>query len=140
MKLDPKERPEHYDFVKNILGDCPEPARSRTFGIVDNDGNLRAVALFHDFNPIARRIEITLASDGCRLWLTKTLIKQFYNYIWGVLNVHRIQAMASPDNEEILKALAYFGFEYEARLTDWYGPHKDGLVFVAFHPNSKIHH
>ncbi len=77
-------------------------------------GPFRAVALFCNYT--GRNIDVHLASDGSKRWMTKTFLRSAFAYMFDQLKVERVTALVPAKNEAALAFDRHIGFIDEGRL------------------------
>lgn len=119
--------------------------RHMSMGIIDGE-TLLAGVVFHNYNPEARVIEFTAASNS-RRWLTRQSLWAMFNYAFNTAKCQMVVMRVSEDNrmwngrgiQRILKA---YGFK-ETRIDDLRGKGIAELIYTltgeawasnGFHP------
>lgn len=70
---------------------------------------LRAVALFNNFDPDAGVIELHLAGDG-RRWLTRPVMFEMFSFPFDQLKCRTVVTRTAPENTPALRLNARYGF------------------------------
>jgi RimJ/RimL family protein N-acetyltransferase len=114
--------------IKHLFLDSLGPFR--TFGIVDEDGYIRGVALYHGYAPRYASIEISFALDGPR-WLTAPVIAGILSYPFEQLGCGRVTAVTRSKKPGAAAArfLSKFGFKREGLARRGFGEFGDALIF-----------
>ena len=85
-------------------------------GAVVMDGNkIVAAAVYHQYRPSNRTIEMSIAADHPR-WATRGTIKQLLAYPFSQLGCIKVVALIMADNWRSIKLVQGLGFEREALL------------------------
>jgi RimJ/RimL family protein N-acetyltransferase len=86
-----------------------------------------AGVVFSDFNGV--NINMHVASDGSRRWLTKEFLRVVFDYPFNQAKVKRVTGLVGEGNIEARKFDEHIGFKLEARLA---GAHPTGdlLIYV----------
>ena len=92
---------------------------------LDKDGHLVAGVVFDEFN--GANINIAVASDGSRKWLTRSFLWAVFDYAFHVCKVKRVTALIAETNEESQRFCSHVGFTHEATLKD---AHVDGDILI----------
>ena len=98
------------------------------FGI-DRDGQLIAGVVFNDYNGV--NIDMHVASDGSKRWMTKELLWMVFDYAFNQAKVNRITGLVAATNVAARRFDEHIGFTLEATLK---GAHPEGdlLVYVLW--------
>ena len=96
----------------------------RCLGIV-RDGVIGAVIGYDNFNGSA--IEMHVASDGSRQWMTKSLLRAAFHYPFNVCDAKVILGMVPSRNFEAVKMSLKLGFLNVASIKDG---HPDGNLYL----------
>lgn len=86
----------------------------------------RAVVLFCGYNGHA--IEMHVASDGSRRWLTRDYLRACFRYAFVQLGVRRVTGLVSAKNEAALKFDRALGFKDEGCIRQGADDGSDLLV------------
>lgn len=93
---------------------------SETFGVIDDEGVLRG-ALVTWFKTDATA-ELSVFGE-----LSNDVVKAYFRWVFG--HIHRLEVRTSRRNKAVKKAAPKYGFSYQGRDRDYYGPGDDALVF-----------
>ena len=96
------------------------------FGIEDN-GKLIAGVVFNDYN--GANINMHVASDRSRRWMTRELLWMVFDYAFNQTKVKRITGLVGEGNSEARRFDEHIGFRLETTLKDAH-PTGDMLVYV----------
>lgn len=100
------------------------------FGIIDEAGHIRGVALYHGYAPRYRGIEISFVLESPR-WLTRAVIAGILSYPFDQLNCVRVTA-ATPGKKSAASArrfLEKFGFKREGLARLGFGDFGDAVIY-----------
>jgi RimJ/RimL family protein N-acetyltransferase len=120
----------HDEVVARAVAQLIPHARGRGFenytaiGIADADGKFIAGIVYHNYDEVARRIEITGAALPGSRWLTRETIRRMYGYPFDQLGVQMIVQHTPADNERLLEQLARGGYMF-VRVPRWFGEDRD---------------
>ena len=89
----------------------PIPRPFTSIGVADNNGNILAVAIFHDFAIVD--IHVTFIAATRSRWATKPIIKSLLHYPFLQLGVKRMTAITNKSNKKARKLLESLGFKLE---------------------------
>lgn len=98
------------------------------FGIVDDDGYLRGVALYHAYAPQYASIEITFALESPR-YLSRKVIAGIMAYPFLQLNCQRVSAATPRRAKPARRFLKTFGFQLEGVGRRGFGPWGDAMAY-----------
>lgn len=94
------------------------------FGI-ESDGELIAGVVFNEYN--GANMNIHVASDGSKRWMTKELLWMVFDYAFNQAKVKRLTGLVGEKNLDSQRFNKNLGFTVEARLA---GAHPDGDMLV----------
>lgn len=98
------------------------------FGI-EQDGRLIAGVAFNDYN--GANINMHVASDGSKRWMTRELLWMVFDYPFNQLKVKRITGLVSEGNRKAQYFDEHLGFVFETTLESAH-PTGDLLVYRMF--------
>jgi hypothetical protein len=128
MTITATPREEYFKFInKRLKANYTKYNATIMANVVDN--KIKAVLVFHTLVKAERRVDVAIASDMSKQWLTRNFIDFGYRLAFHLIKAHRVQCYTKPDNEASIKLIQAMGFKQEALLTDWYGPQNPALVF-----------
>ena len=104
-----EQRPEFFAFINEALGAQYEPSKSRVFARVDSE--IRAVVLFTE--PRKWSVEMAVASDGSKAWMSRRLLRAAFGYPFKQLGKARITARIESDNARAIALDEALGFTHE---------------------------
>lgn len=105
------------------------------YGVVVNEGRALAVVAFHQYDTLARTMQISMAADVPR-WATKQTIRDLLLYPFERAGVFKVWTM-QPDHDAGRRAARFnegIGFRREAILPDQYGPGVGAIVTAMTRP------
>jgi hypothetical protein len=105
------------------------------YGVIVNDGDALAVVAFHQFDPLARTMQVSMAADAPR-WATRRTIGDLLRYPFERAGVFKLWAM-QPDHAAGRRAARFnegIGFRREVVLPDQYGPGVGAIVTAMTRP------
>ncbi len=77
---------------------------------------LVAGVLFDAFN--GRSVQMHVASDGTRAWMTRAYLAVCFDYPFNQLRVKKIVGLVDSENADAIRFDTALGFAHEATLTD----------------------
>jgi RimJ/RimL family protein N-acetyltransferase len=95
-------------------------------GIIDDDGALIAGVVFHNWSPQNGTIELSAAALPGKRWLTRTTIRQMYEYAFDTCGCQMVISVVSERNERVLRQFAAGGYTF-VRLSRHYGRDHDAI-------------
>lgn len=98
------------------------------FGIVDREGVLQGVALYHNYAPHYRSIEITFGLESPR-YLSKSVIAGVFAYPFNQLQLQRCSAVTPRSSASARRFLEKFGFRREGLIRLGFGDFGDAVVY-----------
>lgn len=121
-----EQQQRFFDYINQALGSSYDPSSSRVIARVAADGAIRGVVLFND--PSKHAVEMAVASDGSRTWLSKTFLRLSFDYAFNQLGKLRVSSLVRTNN---VKAVAFnesLGFVNEGCLLDLFGRGEHAFV------------
>ncbi len=100
----------------------------------ERDGALVAGVAYSDYNGV--NMQMHVASDGSRRWMTREFLRVCFDYPFNQAKVKRVTGLVGEGNMEARKFDEHLGFTLEARLK---GAHPTGdlLVFCMWKSNCR---
>lgn len=92
---------------------------------VEEDGKLIAGVVFNEYN--GANINMHVASDGSKRWMTKQLLWMVFDYAFNQAKVKRITGLVASNNIAARKFDEHIGFVHETTLV---GAHPEGDLIV----------
>lgn len=92
---------------------------------VERDGALVGGIVFNEFN--GANMNMHVASDGSRNWMTKTLLWMIFDYAFNQAGVKRLTGLIGEGNVESQRFADHIGGKLEAALPD---AHPDGELLI----------
>jgi RimJ/RimL family protein N-acetyltransferase len=96
------------------------------------NGEIIAGVVFNDYNGV--NIQMHVASDGSKRWLTREFLWTVFDYPFNQAKVNRITTLVGEGNKEALKFNEHIGFERETTLRGAH-PTGDFIVYVMWKRN-----
>ena len=94
---------------------------------VQQDGQLIAGAVFHDYRNEHRQIEASIASDSPR-WATRSVLYSLFAYPFNQCDANRLLVTCDESNDKAMKMNKQLGFTPEGILRQMYYPN-DAIVW-----------
>lgn len=117
--------PECLEFVNKMLNVKFTPENARWISNIDEDGKLLGVVVFSRFTPW--NCELSAASVSSKAW-SRAMMRAVFTYCFIDCGLSRVTAVVEDGNFTALEFDKRLGYIQEARLKDWYGPEKDGIL------------
>lgn len=95
-------------MTQRIWGDDRDMMAGTIMAVVDEDA-VKAVVLFHNYEPEAGVIEVSAASDSKR-WLTRPILWEMFSYAFGEVGCQAVVARIDPDNTSLARIFTAYGF------------------------------
>lgn len=116
-------------FVASLIPHCrrgfgPNVA---AMGVIEDDGNLIAGIVWHNFDPDAGTIEISGAALPGKQWLSRETLKRMYRYPFFVCGCQMVVQRTPADNAKLIYTLFRFGYEFEL-IPRLFGRDRDCMV------------
>lgn len=93
-------------FLTNRIWGEPRAMSDGTIMAVVNDGAVKAVALFHNYQPDDGVIEISLAGDGKR-WMTRPVLFEMFSFPFDQLKCQAVVTRTDAGTPLALRQAAY---------------------------------
>lgn len=77
------------------------------------NGLIAGVVVFDNFSPYD--VNVHVASDGSKRWITKELVYEVFAYPFVQLGLNRITGLVAAKNEAALRFNLHFGLKVEGR-------------------------
>lgn len=98
-------------FVASRIDGCERGFENfKTLGIVDDEGQLIAGLVYHNWNPESAVIEISGAADNPR-WLTRPVLHDMFSYPFQQIGVQMVVMRVSEKNKRLHRILKAYGFD-----------------------------
>ena len=94
---------------------------------VQQNGQLIAGAVFHDYRPKNGQIEASIASDSPR-WATRSVLYSLFAYPFIQCDANRLLVTCDESNDKAMKMNKQLGFTPEGILRQMYYPN-DAIIF-----------
>ena len=120
--------PEVVSWVAARTGEHGNYGAAVGFGI-EQDGALIAGVVFNEWNGV--NINMHVASDGTRRWMTKELLWMVFDYAFNQAKVKRITGLVGEGNAVARAFDEHIGFRLETTLKSAH-PTGDLLVYAMF--------
>ena len=95
-------------FLADRTGDG-EYSRGTALAVADGK-TIKAVALFHNWQPQAGVVEISAASD-CKRWLSRRVLWAMFDYAFNTLGAQVVVARIDPTRDELSRIFTAYGFK-----------------------------
>lgn len=97
-------------------------------GILDrHKQNMIAGAVFHDYQPEAGTIQMSMAADN-HMWATRDVLRDLLAYPFLQLGVFKVWTSTPQDNMMALRINERAGFKREAVLAHHYGKKRHAVI------------
>lgn len=116
-------------WVTERTGGVYYPGSGQAIGL-EKDGVLVAGVLYDNFN--GRSVQMHVASDGTRRWMTKQYLLRCFDYPFHQLKVRKIIGQVDSENSDALKFDLALGFVVEAVIKD--ASRKGDLMILTMTP------
>lgn len=121
--------PEVAAFVASLIPGMERGfGNNKAIGIVNDDGELVAGLVYHNWEPEAGVIEVSGASVD-RRWMTREVLNAMYDYPFLVCGCQMIVQRNSARNEHLNRQLRRWGYN-EYHIPRMKGRDEDGIVFT----------
>jgi len=98
-----------------------------TIGFV-KEGYLIAGAVFNNYRPMAKDIQLTIVADT-PLWTSKTSLRAIFNYVFNQLECNRFTVTIAKNNKRARKLAEGVGFVYEGNARKGYDGINDAIIY-----------
>jgi len=99
----------------------------KAIGVVGASGVLAAGLVYHDYQPRARTIQLSMAADSPR-WATKQVIRLLLFYPFEELGLNKVWTATPHTNTRALKFNKGVGFVQEGVLRHQFGPGEHAVI------------
>lgn len=115
-------------FVASLIPSCCERGfgKCKAIGVVE-DGNLIAGFVYHNWEPEAAIIEISIAALPGKQWLTRATIAHLYQYPFRQLGCQMVIGRIDAENERLQRQMAMLGYSM-IRVPRMLGRGRDGVL------------
>jgi RimJ/RimL family protein N-acetyltransferase len=127
MKIDFEQKPEYFEWASRVLD--AKYTKDNGCKIMTNlyeGGEIAAVCVYSRFHET--NLEMSIASDGAGMWMSKTFLFQSFAYPFLMLKKRRVMAVVDVENVAALNLNKRLGFVPEGRLRRWFGEHDAVLL------------
>jgi RimJ/RimL family protein N-acetyltransferase len=100
---------------------------SRAIGVVNDEGQLIAGIVYHNYDPPAGVMEMSGACLPGANWLTRETLKRIYQYPFLHCGCQMVLMRVAAENERLLRLLAAKNFSF-IRIPRLRGHDKDAIV------------
>lgn len=101
-------------------------AECRAAGVL-RGGELVAAVLFHEWNPLAATIQLSMAS-ATPLWASRAVIADLFRYAFVVAQVNKLWTAIPHDLVRAIRFNEGIGMKREATLRHQYGPKRHAVI------------
>jgi hypothetical protein len=100
--------------VAQMIPSCRERGfgRCKAIGVVDENGTLIAGVVYHNWQPEAGVIEVSVAAFGHPRWLTRETLRRIHEYPFEQIGAQMMLGLASTDDQRLLRQLAALGYMF----------------------------
>ncbi len=100
--------------VAQMIPSCRERGfgRCKAIGVVDGDGRLIAGVVYHNWQPEAGVIEMSVAALSDTRWLTRETLRRVHDYPFRQIGAQMILGLTSTDDQRLLRQLAALGYMF----------------------------
>lgn len=99
----------------------------RAIGVFNEDGEIIAGLVYHNWEPEAGIIEISAAAVPRTYWMTRQTLQHMYGYPFDQLHCQMVVQRVRASDERQLRMLAVYGFALH-KIARLYGRDEDGVV------------
>ncbi len=99
----------------------------KAIGVVSNDGKMLAGVIYHDYQPTAETIQLSMAADSPR-WARKGVIRGLLHYPFEQIGVQKLWTATPHTNERAIRFNKGIGFTQEAVLAHHFGHKKHAVI------------
>jgi RimJ/RimL family protein N-acetyltransferase len=117
------------DFVAQLTPDVRLrgfPQASKAIGVIE-DGRLVAGVVYHNFNPDAGVIEMSVGALPGKYWMTSETMRRVFDYPFLDIGCQLVLMLTPEENTRALRQLAAIGFTF-TRLPRFLGRTKNGVL------------
>lgn len=112
------------DRIPHIRGGSLGAAQ---YAIVAKGGKIAALVAFHQFDPMAQTIQLTMAADDPR-WCSRQTVAALLAYAFETCGVNKLYTSIPGDNARAIKVNAGLGLKPEAEIPEMYGPGRSAVI------------
>jgi len=116
-------------FVADLIPTVRERgfAKCTTMGVIDATGKLIGGVIYHNWEPDARIIEMSVAAIPGSNWLSRETVRRMYSYPFHELDCQMVVNRMDIDNERLLSQCARLGYDF-IKFPRMLGPDHDGVI------------
>ena len=96
-------------------------------------GNIRAGVVYHDYQPEARTMQVSIASET-PVWARPATIGALLHYPFAQLDVWALFSQMAADNEPAIRFNEKLGFSHRVVIGHMYGPGNHGVITRMLQP------
>jgi hypothetical protein len=102
------------DAVAQMIPACRERGfgRCKAIGVLDEHGTMLAGVVYHNWQPEAGVIEMSVAAIPGGKWLTRETLWRIHEYPFERVGAQMVLGITSPDDERLLRQLAALGYMF----------------------------
>jgi RimJ/RimL family protein N-acetyltransferase len=97
-------------------------------GVQDDNGNIIAGCVYHNYIPAYGTCDISFAAASPR-WAKRGIIKQLLAVPFEQYGCHRVTFLTPADNQRAIRTMALLGATKEGAHVGAFGPKKNALSF-----------
>lgn len=121
---------DRIDHVSSHRGFGPSSA----IGVISDTGRLIAGVVYHDWQPEARSIQISMAADS-PIWARREVIRDLLAYPFLQLECLRVWTAIPLDNWKAIRINEHIGLKREATLAWGFGRKRHAAIFRMLRPD-----
>jgi RimJ/RimL family protein N-acetyltransferase len=103
----------------------------KAIGVVDDHGQAIAGAVFHDYQPKYKTVQLSMAATSPR-WATRGNIYWILRYPFEEIGINKVWTATSHLNERALRFNEGIGFKREAVLAHHFGHKQHAVICRMF--------
>jgi RimJ/RimL family protein N-acetyltransferase len=94
---------------------------------IAREGRLVAGVVFHDWQPAALTLQLSMAADT-PLWASRAVLRGLFAYAFVTAGVHKLWTATPHDAARVLRFNRGVGLKPEATLRHHFGPRRHAVV------------
>lgn len=96
--------------------------------VVERNGETAAVVLFHDWNPSAQTMQLSMAADTPR-WATRPVVAALFHYAFVTGGANKLWTAVPHDARRVIRFNEGIGLRREAVLRHQFGHKQHAVIF-----------
>lgn len=113
-------------WVASQIPHVTEFGPCRAVGVVD-DGRVLAAVVYHDYQPLYRTCQISMASSSPR-WCTKKNVKDILSFPFIQYGCNKVWTATPHTSDRVIGFNLAIGFRREGVLPDHFGPRSHAVI------------